>query len=137
MTTWDLNLSDFEPVTVFTKNVVLARFGESVSIEHAGFTFDNPGIVFEISGLDSFNDNDIKYLKSSLLNYGANQVDIGYDTETCIISMDVYILKNHSDNLENKNTPKNSLCCKTINTTWTTRYRFILIGLYTIYRILL
>ena len=132
ITYWELNESDFDDVSDFMTKLIVAKFGDNIIIKQSGYTFDEPGIVFEISGIDSFSDDDITYLKQNLLQFGANRVHIGYDMETGVISCDVYILKNHTkaQNL----TRKKSLCCKTINTLFLLKYRFLILSGVIFYR---
>tara|TARA_B100001094_G_scaffold17594_2_gene15180 strand:+ start:54181 stop:54597 length:417 start_codon:yes stop_codon:yes gene_type:complete len=132
VTYWDLIHSDFNEVSDFMAKIITIKFGDNIIIKQSGYTFDEPGIVFEISGVDSISDDDITYLKENLLKFGANRVHIGYDMETGVISCDVYILKNHAK--AQNSTQKKSLCCKTINTLSLLKYRFLILSGYIFYR---
>lgn len=143
LTAWELSENDFMPTIQFTQQIVKAHFGDAVVVEHCGYTFDKPGICLELLHITSFNDDDINFLKSNLLNFGANMVHIGYEMETGVITIEIYILKNATNNLNiNKGksqncTPKYSLCYKTINIVKSPYYRLALTSIVLGYRLFL
>jgi len=138
LTAWDLSESDFTPTVKFVNQIVDAHFGGSVAVEHSGYTFEEPGICFELSGISNFNDEDISFLKTNLLNFGASAVSIGYEMETGVITIEINILRNASDNIAKntqKCTSKYYLCHKTINIVQSPYYRFLLTSAILTYRL--
>ena len=142
LTAWELIESDFAPTIAFVNQIVHARFTEVVTVDHVGYTFDKPGVCLELIGISNFDDSDITFLKSNLLNFGANKVHIGYDMETSVITVEIYILKNATDNISNKSTKQNCtqkyyLCYKTINIVKSPYYRVALTSIILGYRLFL
>ena len=139
LTNWDLQDSDFTPTTNFVRQIVSVHFGDSVKVEPCGYTFENPGICLELSGISSFNDEDISFLKDNILNFGANHVTVGYEMETGVITVEVFILKNASDNMATpqKCASKYCLCHKTINIVKSPYYRLLFTSAILLYRLFL